>query len=134
TIDGPVFNPPSVSFRTAQPVVLSPPPAGYVWRFTQDGSTVDISDPIFPPLILLTATTLIRARGFAANGRRTLESTAVYTRIDAGDSRVAAVSFSFTGTRRLSEGDLTMTDPTAGAATKYRKNGGPIINHTSPAH
>jgi hypothetical protein len=110
-------------------------PAGMTDRYTTDGTSVNGLDAIFPTGgLVLNATTTLRVRRFAVNGRYSEERIATFTKTSSsqGNQQCSPPSRSFSGIQAYSAGNLTLTAVTTGSTVKYTKNGGTVQTYSSP--
>jgi hypothetical protein len=110
-------------------------PAGMTDRYTTDGTSVNGQHARFPVNagLTLTASTTLRVRRFASNGRYSAERVVTFTRTTElpGGAQCSPPSRSFSGIQGYSAGNLTLSVVTTGSTIKFKKNGGATQNYSS---
>jgi chitobiase/beta-hexosaminidase-like protein len=130
----PVLNPPPGPFYQRTTVHASSD-AGLTIRYTEDGSEVTGVSPKFPVNgKLTTSTKTYRLRAFAADGRVSMETIGLYTKVDTppATQQCSPPRWSFTGQIGYSSGTLTLTPTTSGSVVKYTRNSGPAQTYSTP--
>jgi len=138
TIPTPVLDPPPGGFVSIVTISVSAAPSGFRTLYTTDGTAVVASSQEWPSsgtgTLTLTASTLLRVRFVAADGRSSSEFLAQYTLATGTppQGQCGAPSWSFSGTLGATTGNLTLTPITSGSTVKYKFNGGGTQNYVSP--
>jgi len=139
SIPTPVLSPPPGPFVTSVVVSCTAAPAGFVTRYTTDGTPAVGVSPAWPGggagTLTLAASTLLRVRFIAISGQQSLELSAQYTlSTTAPGAQCGAPSWTFSGTLGATSGNITLSVTTAGSAIFYILNGGATTAYTAPVH
>jgi hypothetical protein len=138
----PTLTPPGGPFVTSVSVHATAQ-AGMKIRYEESGAEVNGTSPLFPVAgKAIRATTTLRVRAFASNGRVSQERIAHYTKVQqipgvpppTPDSQCSPPDWDFSGNIGTQAGNLTLTATTSGSVIKFMKNGGATQNYSSPIH
>jgi len=117
---GPAFDPAPGSYSTVQSVSLTTSTSGAVIRYTLDGSTPDVTSPIYTSPLLIDSTATLSARAFRTGWSPSPTTSGTYT-IDTG--AVARPILNPPGGAFASGRAVTVSVGTSGATIHYTTNG-----------